>query len=151
MTRLQALARVVALACGVIIASSAGGQPFPDRPIRLVTELAAGTGGDVYLRQIVLLMSANLGQPVVIDNRAGAGGLLAAEVVARATTDGYTLLAATQNALIMRRFLSKTRGVDVFTDLAAITHVWNATTVIVVSPALPVKSLTELIEQAKAN
>ena len=141
----------MALACGLIAASSVCGQPFPNKPIRLVTELAAGTGGDAYLRQIVPLISANVGQPVVLDNRAGAGGLVASEAVARATPDGYTLLAATQNALLMRRFLSKTRGVDVFTELVAIIEVWKATTVIVVGPALPVKSLAELIEYAKAN
>jgi tripartite-type tricarboxylate transporter receptor subunit TctC len=132
-------------------ASSVCGQSFPDKPIRLVTELAAGTGGDAFVRQMVPLVSANLAQPLVVDNRAGAGGLVAAEAVARATPDGYTLLAATQNALVMRRFLSKTRGVDVFTELAAIIEVWHATTVIVAGPAVPAKSLRELIDYAKAN
>lgn len=143
--------RVLALGFALIAASAAGGQPFPYRPIRMVTELAAGTGGDVYLRQLLPHISGSIGQAVIVDNRADAGGLVAAEFVARATPDGYTILAASQNALIMRRFLSKTRGVDVFTDLVPITELWKATTLILVGPALPVKSLAELIEHARAN
>jgi tripartite-type tricarboxylate transporter receptor subunit TctC len=135
----------------LIAASAALGQTYPYRPIRMITELAAGTGGDVFLRYLLPPIMESLGQTVIVDNRAGAGGHVAAETVARAAPDGYTILAASQNALIMRPFLSKTPGVDVFKDLVAITELWKATTLILVGPALPVKSIAELIEQAKAN
>jgi tripartite-type tricarboxylate transporter receptor subunit TctC len=137
------------LCCALIVPVSA--QQYPYKPIRMVTELAAGTGGDVFLRQLLPPISGALGLPVIVDNRPGAGGVVAAEAVARAAPDGYTLLAATQNALIMRPFLSKTNTVDVFKDLAAVTELWKASTLILAGPGLPVKSLAELIEYAKAN
>jgi tripartite-type tricarboxylate transporter receptor subunit TctC len=145
------LARALVFSMALIATSGAIGQPYPYRPIRMLTELAAGTGGDVFLRFLIPAISENLGQPVIIDNRAGAGGLVAAETVARAAPDGYTILAATQNALIMRPFLTKAPGVDVFKDLAPVTAIWKATTLILTGPALPVKSIAELIDYAKAN
>jgi tripartite-type tricarboxylate transporter receptor subunit TctC len=143
-------------ACLVFVASfvataTSSAQAFPEKPIRLITELAAGSGGDVYLRRLLPHISSVLGQPVVLDNRAGAGGVVAAEFVARAAPDGYTVLAATQNALIMRRFLAKTNSVDVFRDLVAVSEIWKATTLILAGPSVRAKSLAELIEYARAN
>src|SRR6185436_4607264 len=68
----------------LLLALTAAAQPYPNKPIRLVTELAAGTGGDVFLRQLLPGISGALGQPVIVDNRPGAGGVLAAEYAARA-------------------------------------------------------------------
>jgi tripartite-type tricarboxylate transporter receptor subunit TctC len=124
---------------------------FPERPIRMITELAPGTGGDVNLRRLLPQMSAVLGQPVILDNRPGAGGIVAAELVMRAAPDGYTVLAATQNALLMGRFLSKANNFDVLSDFAAITQVWRATTLIVAGPTLPAKTIASMLEYARAN
>ena len=90
--------------CACAVSGPALAQDFPYRPIRMVTELAAGTGGDIFLRRLVPHRATALGQPVIVDNRSGAGGIVAAEVVMRAAPDGYTVLAATQNALIMGRY-----------------------------------------------
>ena len=127
-------------AASLIATAASSAQAFPEKPIRMITELAAGSGGDVYLRRLLPHISSALGQPVVLDNRAGAGGVVAAEFVARAAPDGYTVLAATQNALIMRRFLAKTNSVDVFRDLVAVSEVWKATTLIVAGPTVRAKS-----------
>jgi tripartite-type tricarboxylate transporter receptor subunit TctC len=145
------LARMLAFAAALTVTSVAVGQPYPYRPIRMLTELAAGTGGDVYLRFLLPRFMEDIGQTVILDNRAGAGGLVAAETVMRAAPDGYTILAATQNALIMRPFLSKSPGVNVFKDLVPISQIWKATTLILAGPAIPAKSLGELIAYAKAN
>jgi len=153
LARERSFALATRFGIAVFAAIPAGGsaQTFPDKPIRLVSELAAGTGGDVALRRILLPLSATLGQPVVLDNRAGAGGIVAAELVARASPDGYTILAASQNALVMGRFLSQANALDVFRDLVPITQLWNATTLIVAGASSPAKSVAELLAYAKAN
>ncbi len=134
-----------------LLAATALAQEFPYKPIRLVTELAAGSGGDVFLRRLLPPFSAACGQPVIVDNRAGAGGLVAAELVVRAAPDGYTVLAASQNALVMGRFLSKANTLDVFKGLAPVTQLWKATTLVLAGPGVPVKSVADLIEYAKSH
>jgi tripartite-type tricarboxylate transporter receptor subunit TctC len=146
MTRRAAIA---AVALG--IATSSGAQQYPYKPIRMVTELAAGTGGDVMLRRLLPHFSGAVGQPVILDNRPGAGGIVAAEVVTRAAPDGYSVLAASQNALVMGRFLSKANNLDLFKDFAVVTQLWKATTLILAGPNRPGKSIGELIQYARAN
>ena len=139
--------RKPAMAAGMsIVAATASGQEFPYKPIRMVTELAPGTGGDVFLRRLLPHISEALGQPVILDNRPGAGGVVAAEVAVRATPDGYTVLAASQNALVMGRFLSTANRVDVFRDLVPVTQLWKATTLLLAGPTLPAKSVAELVQ-----
>ncbi|MFM9971337.1 MAG: Bug family tripartite tricarboxylate transporter substrate binding protein, partial [Burkholderiales bacterium] len=92
-----------------------------------------------------------IGQPVIVENRAGAGGVLAAESVIRSAPDGYTLLGATPNAIITRAFLSKTNTIDWRRDLTPITGLWSTPAFILTSTTLPVNSMKELIEYAKAN
>ena len=145
------ISRALIAVAGLTLALSAFPQEYPHKPIRMVTELAAGTGGDVFLRRLVPHVTSALGQPLILDNRSGAGGLVAAELVMRAAPDGYTLLAATQNALVMGRFLSKSNTIDVFRDFVPITQIWKASTLIAVGPNLPVKSIGELVDYAKAN
>src|SRR4051812_27438967 len=86
---------------------AAHGQAFPSKPIRMVTQFSAGASGDTGLRTITGPLSELLGQPVVVDNRAGAGGVVAAETVKTAAPDGYTLLCATSATQVIRPFVSK--------------------------------------------
>ena len=141
----------IAAIAWVASAPTAFPQSFPTKPVRIIAEYGAGTGGDLLLRVMLPYAAANLGQPVVLENRDGAGGVRAAEAVKNALPDGYTILAASQNALIVRRFLSKTISVDVFKDLVPITTVSKSTTIVLSNESLPVKSLAELIGYAKAN
>lgn len=126
-------------------------QEYPSKPIRIVLEFAAGAGGDVMLRVVTGQLSNIMGQPVIIENRAGAGGVVAAESVIRANPDGYTLLGATPNAIIVRSFLSKSNNIDWRRDLTPITGLWNTPSMVMTSTTLPVNSMKELIEYARAN
>jgi tripartite-type tricarboxylate transporter receptor subunit TctC len=153
MRRISAvLVAVRLLALGAPLAAAPViGQEYPYKSVRMVTELAAGTGGDVFLRRLLPPISAALGQPLIVDNRAGAGGVVAAELVVRAAPDGYTVLAASQNALVMGRFLSKANTLDVFRDLAPVTQLWKATTLVLAGPGVPVRSIADLIAYARSN
>jgi tripartite-type tricarboxylate transporter receptor subunit TctC len=126
-------------------------QEFPAKPIRMVVEYAAGTGGDAYLRTLATFMARELGQPVVIENRAGGGGVLAAESVARSAPDGYTVLAASQSPLIIRPYIARASSVDAFKDLAPVTLVYNATTLILAHKSFPAQTFNDFIAYAKAN
>src|SRR5687767_1502373 len=94
------------LALALLAPLVAFAQAFPARPIRLVTEFIPGSGGDALLRIITAPMSQSLGQPIVLDSRPGAGGLLAAEQAARAEPDGHTWLAGAPNVHTTRPWLS---------------------------------------------
>lgn len=87
-------------------------QTFPAKPIRVVTQYVAGSSGDNSLRFVAPFMSASMGQPVVIENRPGAGGVLAAEQVMRAAPDGYSILASNSATHVIRQFLVKNMSFD---------------------------------------
>ncbi|MEQ1772880.1 MAG: tripartite tricarboxylate transporter substrate binding protein [Burkholderiales bacterium] len=129
-------------------ASSGAGQGYPNRPIRLVTPTAAGSGADVVARIISGKLTEVLGRQIVVDNRAGVSGLMAAELVAKAAPDGYTLgmvtLTQLMGTVLHQRFLADKAFVPV-------ARVGSTPFVIVASPQLPVKSISELIAYAKAR
>ncbi|HSV81863.1 MAG TPA: tripartite tricarboxylate transporter substrate binding protein [Ramlibacter sp.] len=126
-------------------------QSWPSRPVRIVLEVAAGAPGDIYMRAIAEKLSRQLGQPIVIENMPGAGGLLAAKAVSRAAPDGYTLLCGSTSALILRPHLVKSAGIDLSRDLTPISGIWLAPSLVLASTSLPVKSMKELIDYARAN
>jgi len=126
-------------------------QTFPVKPIRLVTQFAPGSSGDTTLRVLVPIVAQELGQSVVIDNRAGGGGVVAAEQVVRAAPDGYTIFAATSATQIVRNFMVRSATFDALRDFTPITALYSAVTLMVAHPSVPVSSMSELIEYAKRN
>ncbi|MFM9968199.1 MAG: Bug family tripartite tricarboxylate transporter substrate binding protein [Burkholderiales bacterium] len=133
------------------IVSLAQAQPYPTKPVRIFTQFAAGASGDTTVRIMSAPFSEIIGQPVIIENRAGAGGVLAAEAVARAAPDGYTLLAGSSSTQIIRIFLSKSIPFDPVRDFTPITQITESVPTIVLNPRLPVNSLGELIDYARRN
>jgi tripartite-type tricarboxylate transporter receptor subunit TctC len=143
--------RIFALAiCSLVAAapSIASAQDYPSRPITLVVPYAAGGGNDVIARIVAERMSANLGQPIVIENRGGAGGTIATRQVAKAEPDGYTLLIAT-SSLAINPSLYPNIGYDPRKDFAPVGLIASSSNVVLVHPSMPGKSIAELIALAK--
>lgn len=124
---------------------------YPNRPIRMIAPSSAGGPVDVIARAIAVSLSDALGQQIVIDNRAGAAGLIGAEIVAKSAPDGYTLLMGFSGPLAIVPHLVKSVPYDTNRDFTPITLAASAPYVLLVHPSLPVKSVKELIEYAKAQ
>ena len=126
-------------------------QTWPSSAIRLVVPFAPGGGADLMARILADPLSKRLGQPIVIENKPGAGATLGADFVAKAQPDGYTLLWTTPGPQITNPYLMPKLPYDPFKDFTAIATAVTAVNVLVVTPSLPVKSVSELIAYAKAN
>jgi len=122
---------------------------YPDKPIRLVVPFPAGGATDLMARTLGQKLAERLGQPVVIDNRAGAGGGIGAEAVATAAPDGYTLLFATMGSLTINPSLYKSLRYDPVKSFEPITLTHNTSNLLVVNPNVPARSVAELIELAR--
>ncbi len=125
-------------------------QTYPNRPIRLVVPFAAGGAVDVLARLLGSKLSEQLGQPVVVENKPGAGGTLAADQVAKSPPDGYTILQNTNGAAIAPA-LYKSLPFDALHDFAPVTQLVASNLVLVASPKSGITSVKELIARAKAN
>jgi len=137
----------------VLLAFSAlcNAQKYPDRPIRVVVPFAAGTGTDILARIVTEDLRGTMGVNFVIDNRAGASGQIAAELVAKAAPDGYTLFLSTNTPHSANPFLFKKLGYDPVKDFTGVSRMIYYVFVLAVSPSLGVKSASELIAYVKAN
>ena len=124
---------------------------YPSKPIRLVVPFPAGGTTDILARAVAQRLTETLGQPVVVDNRAGAGGNIGADLVAKAAPDGYTLLMGTVGTHAINASLYAKMPYDHVRDFAPIILVAGVPNVLVVNPALPVNSVQELIAYGKAN
>lgn len=143
--------------CGLAILAAAMGlaapvhaQSFPDKMIRIVVPFAPGGGTDVVARLIAEKLQAKWGQPVVVENRPGAGGNVGAEAVFRAAPDGYTLLLTPPPPLVINKSLYRSLSFDP-DQFEPLSLVSTSTNVLVVQPKLPIKSVQELIDYAKAH
>ena len=147
--RMNANKALIAMGAMLFAAGMASGQTYPNKPVRLVTAEPGG-GNDFAARLIVQGLAGSLGHPMIVDNRGGAGGIIAADTVAKAQPDGYTLLLYANNIWIIP-LLRRDAPFDVIRDFAPITWAAKSPNTVVVHPSLPVKSVKELIALAKAR
>ena len=137
------------VSCAAVVlalaASQACAQPaYPGKPIRVIVPIAAGSVTDVIMRAASQELSARLGQPLVIDNRTGASGIIGAEACAKATPDGYTICAIYTATTSVNPYVFDKLPYDPAADFAAITHLYYVTGALVVPASLPVNSVAEL-------
>jgi tripartite-type tricarboxylate transporter receptor subunit TctC len=131
------------------LAPSANAQDYPARPVTVVAPYAAGGGADLVARLLAQKLSERLRQSFVVENRLGAGGVIAANSVAKSPPDGYTLFLGTSTQLAIQVTLHKKLPYDPVTDFAPIALVGNVPFVLIVHPSLGVSSLAQLIGLAR--
>lgn len=148
---MRALVKLVVMAGALLAAGAAHAQDkFPTKPIRILVGFAPGSGTDILARAIARKMSDNWGQSVVVDNRPGAGGIIASEMLARSSPDGYTLVMVAIGHAFNASYYSKL-PYDTLKEFAGVTLVADIPSVLVVSPTLRIKSMRELIDLAKSK
>jgi tripartite-type tricarboxylate transporter receptor subunit TctC len=129
----------------------ADAQTYPSKPIRWIVPIAAGGPNDIMTRAIATELAPALGQPVIVDNRAGAAYIVGTEAVARSAPDGYTLLTAPAALLVFQKFQYAKLPYDIQKDLASVGIVANSVMGLFVNSQVPVKSVQELVAYLKAN
>ena len=144
---LRCSAVLLALAAQCVAAADA----YPTKPIRLVVGFVPGGANDLVARIVAAKLTPRLGQQVIVENRAGAAGVLAAQLVAHATPDGYTMLLGTVATHAMAPSLYKTLPYDALKDFAMVTQLVGVSTLIAVHPAVPARSVKEFVALAKRN
>jgi tripartite-type tricarboxylate transporter receptor subunit TctC len=143
-----------ALTLGILISigtAAAARAEYPERLIRLVAPFPAGGLADVLARAVGDELSRSLGQPVIIENRTGAGGNVGAEAVARSAPDGYTLLMTSAGILTANQFLYASMPFDPDKDFVAVSNVADMPMMVVVGPKVQAKTLAEFVAEARAN
>jgi tripartite-type tricarboxylate transporter receptor subunit TctC len=140
-----------AMLAAVLAAASAHAQNYPNRPITFIIGFAPGGPSDVLSRVVGRRMEQELKQPMIIENRSGAGGSLAAQLVARAAPDGYTVMLGTNAALTINPNILKNLGYDSEKDFEYISMIGLQPDVMYVHPSVPAKTFTEAIAYIKAN
>ena len=132
------------------IGAYAGEPVFPAKPVRLVTGSAPGGGSDTVARTLSEKLAERFGQPVLVDNRAGAGGAIGADIVAKAPPDGYTWLVATSSSMVVNPAMQKL-PYDVERDLAPVMQISTVPFILAVNPQVAAKSVAELVALARAK
>ena len=152
------MTRILGVATALVVLSFAAperalaaDEPYPSRPVHLIVPFPAGGGADNLARLIMPRVSKALGQPIVIENRAGAGGNVGAELVAHAAPDGYTLLYGTNGTHAINPSLYRNLGFDPIKDFIPVSRMTEIAAILIVNPKVPVTSTAELIRYARAN
>src|SRR5687767_2849059 len=131
--------------------STGSGHAFPARPVRIIAPFTPGSGVDIVARSVAASLTGMWRHPVVVENRPGAGGTIAGELVAKANADGYTLMLGNVSTLAIARGLYPNLAYDPLRDFAPITLITTSENVVVVHPSLPVDSVKTLIAYAKSK
>jgi len=145
------LPRLVSLLFFAFAANFAFAQGYPTKSVRIIVPFPPGAGVDIVTRAVSGRLAEALGQQLIVDNRAGAGGILGAEVAAKAAPDGYTVFMATAGILTVIPHMNNKAPYSVERDFVAVSQVASVPSVLVVHPSMPVKSVKDLIALAKAK
>lgn len=143
--------RLVCLALSALLIAGTASAAYPDKPITLIVPWAPGGSTDILGRAIAEQLTKSMGQPVIVDNKAGASGNIGSNIVAKAKPDGYTLLIGSMSTHAMNPALMPNmpfKGADDFTPIALVANVINT---MVINPSVPAKNVQEFIAYAKAN
>lgn len=144
----------IALIVGLLLGLPYAGlnaQGYPTKPVRVVAQGSAGSLQDSLARLVFSKVSEALGQPFIVDNRPGAGGIIAVEAVAKAPTDGYTLLTTVNGPMVVEPFLHSKLGYDPLRDFEPVSMLVKISEVLIVNPSLGVKTVDEFVRLAKAR
>lgn len=148
---MRTLRKLLAFAMLNILAGAACAQPYPSKPLRILVHFPAAGATDAVARILAQPLSTALGQPVIVENRPGADGAIAGELVAKSPADGYTLLLASQTAMLQVPLLRKSPPYDPQADFTPVGLVGQYVFVLVATPALGLKSGADLVRYARAN
>ena len=143
--------RSTLIAAALLTGSTVWAQAWPNKPIRAVVPFAAGSATDQIGRAFAEKMSATLGQPIVVDNKPGANGMLGADVVAKAPADGYTILVGTNSTNAALKFLMKQLPYDQDKAFAPVAYLGSVPLMVAVNNDVPAKTLKELVDLSKAK
>jgi tripartite-type tricarboxylate transporter receptor subunit TctC len=144
------LFRITIMLASVVAAVPSWSQEYPSRPIRIIAPFAAGGGSDILVRLIARRLTAKYGQSVVVDNRTGAGSVVATEILAKSQPDGYTLGVVT-TSFVINPGLRKELPYDSLRDFAPITQMVSTDNILLVNPSSPITSVEKLISLAKTK
>ncbi|OGA37324.1 MAG: hypothetical protein A3G80_11645 [Betaproteobacteria bacterium RIFCSPLOWO2_12_FULL_62_13b] len=145
------MSRVAAIVLFCVSAGSALAQDYPNKPVRWVVGFPPGGGTDIVARIVGAKMQDAMGVPAIIENKPGAGGIIATEFIARSNPDGYTLLVGGSNAMTVNPVVYAKLSYDPLKDFIPITNLTQSPIVVAVHPSVPANSVRELIAYVKAN
>jgi tripartite-type tricarboxylate transporter receptor subunit TctC len=141
---------LLALAAWTLGALPAGAQTYPAKPVKIISPFSAGGPADIYARYLGQRLEKPLGQPIIVENRVGGGGIIGADAVAKSAPDGSTLLVMSNTHTVNESLVAK-KPYKLMTDLVPVAPLNYSDLLLVVNPAVPAKNLKELLDLARAN